>query len=283
VKKLVDEGKDDGKIHGSWQGGTEHVVSQRQRSRSRSPRWRPRNSHEEKHAADHLFSQNEGRRKSEGSSSHVRSSPNFVSSYLSKADRGSYQRYAQPLERSVYEGEKWTADIRGKELDPGFRGDQRVFPSTLEELEQEFLKEALELFRVKCTDEDEENMKHRERLSEIRKAFQNNMISVRGRQAKQCEDFMRRETHALQRPYQQQLDRSHSSYNGIGNAGYGSIGAGVSGHGHYVENSNAEHQNSRFSASYDVFQATRLSAYGEREPPYNASLYGNPQTFRTYR
>jgi len=282
VRKLVNEGEDDGKNHSSRQGRTEHTASQRQHSRSRSPRWRPRNSHEEKHAADHHFSQIEGRRKSEGGSSHGRSSPNFASSYLSKADRGSYQRHGQALERSMYEGEKWVPDVRGKELDPGFRGDQRVFPHTLEELEQEFSKEALELFRMKCTDEDEENMKHRERLSALREAFQKNMISIRVRQAKQWEDFMHRETHALQRQYQQQLDRSHSSYNGIGNAGYGSITGGVSGHNHYMENSITERQNSRYSASYDVFQGTRPNAYGERET-YNAGLYGNPQPFRTYR
>lgn len=283
VRKLVNEGEDDGKNHSSWQGRTEHAASQRQRSRSRSPRWKPHNSHEEKYAADHHFSQNEGRRKSEGSSSHGRGSPNFSSSYLSKADRGSYQRHGQALERSVYEGEKWAADVRVKELDPVFRRDRPVLPHTLEELEQEFSKEALELFRVKSTDEDEENMKHRERLSEIREAFQKNMISLRARQLKQWEDFMHRETHAVQRQYQQQLDRSHSSYNGIGGAGYGSIIAGgVGGHGHYAENSSMEQPNSRYSASYDVFQGTRPNAYGEREP-YNAGLYGNPQTFRPYR
>lgn len=282
VKKLVNEGENDGKNHISQQGRTEHTTSRRQHSRSRSPRWRPRNSHEEKHAADKHFSQNEGRRKSEGSSSHGRSSPNFASLYLSKADHGSYQNHEQSLERSAYDREKWVADVRGKELDPGFRGEQRVFPHTLEELEQEFSKEALDLFRVKNIDEEEENMKHRERLSKIREAFPKNMITIRARQTKQWEDFMRRETHALQRQYQHQLDHSHSSYNGIGNAAYGSVAGGIGGHGNYVDNSSMEHQNSRYSASYDVFQATRPNAYGEREP-YNAGLYGNPQAFRTYR
>ena len=60
----------------------------------------------------------------------------------------------------MYEGEKREADVWGKEIDPLFRHDRLILVDTLEELEKEFSKVALELFKVKSTNEDEENMRY---------------------------------------------------------------------------------------------------------------------------
>eukprot|EP01018_Ginkgo_biloba_P021088 Gb_25679 [translate_table: standard] len=295
VKKLVNEAEDEGKNQSSRQSRsshrgfsdenppiaapTQHVGSQRHHSASESPsHLGSRNSNEEKHATDHIFSHIEGRRKFEGSSSQGRSSPNSIPSLLHKAERGSYQRHGQAQERGMYEGEMWAADPRVKEFDAGFKSEQHAFPKALEELEQEFLKEAMQLFGGRSAEEDEENMKHRAQLREIRDAFQKSMIALRARQASQWEEFMRREAHAPQRQYHQQAEYGHQSYSGLGNAGYG----GVGGHGPYGENASIEPQ-SRFSASYDIYQGSEPNHVYGGKPPYNSGVYGNPQTYRSYR
>lgn len=299
VKKLVNEAEDGGKSPGLLQGShrglndentssaapKQQFSSQRHRSRSGSPSrmgsWH-RNSKEERPISDNRFSQLEGGRKFEGSSSHIKNSPNIGPSYSNKSDRSSYQHHGQAVERGVHEGEKWPADLRGKELGAGFRSEHHTFPKSLEELEQDFLKEALDIFGAKSAEEDDEKMRHRERLKEIREAFQKNMVSSRARQMKQWEEFMHREAHAPQRLYQQKLDRGHQVYSRVGSAVYGGIDGGTGNHGTYEERHPMEQQSGKFSASYDIYQGPRPDLYGGKAP-YNADPYENSQTFHNYR
>ncbi|KAH9326750.1 hypothetical protein KI387_006928 [Taxus chinensis] len=302
VKKLVNEAEDGGKSPGLPQSRGLHrgfndenpssvaqrqyVSSQRHRSTSGSPSRfgsRHRNSKEEKLTSDIRFSQLEGGRKFDGSSSHSKKSPNFAALYSNKSDSSSYQHHGQAVERSVHEGEKWLADPRGKESEAGIRSEYYAFPKTLEELEQDFQKEALDIFGAKSAEEDDEKMKHRERLRAIREAFQKNMVSLQARQMRQWEEFMHREAHAPQRHYQQQLDRSQQVYNRVGSAAYDGAGGGVVGnHGPYGGNRPMEQQIGKYTASHDIYQGPRPDLYGGKAP-YNADLYDNPQAFRNYR
>lgn len=63
-----------------------------------------------------------------------------------------------------YRTDGWDSERRGSDMQSGRQFDQPAFPKTLEELEMEFKREAMELGRIRDKEEDEENYKHREVL-----------------------------------------------------------------------------------------------------------------------
>jgi hypothetical protein len=58
----------------------------------------------------------------------------------------------------------WDTERRGSDLQSGHRFEYSTFPQTLEELELEHKREAMELARICDKEEDDENYKHREVL-----------------------------------------------------------------------------------------------------------------------
>lgn len=61
-----------------------------------------------------------------------------------------------------YRTDGWDTERRGSDLQSGHHFEYSTFPQTLEELELEYKKEAMELSRIRNKEEDEENYKHRE-------------------------------------------------------------------------------------------------------------------------
>nr|KJB06790.1 hypothetical protein B456_001G145000 [Gossypium raimondii] len=62
----------------------------------------------------------------------------------------------------AYRTEGWDTERRGSDLQSGNQFEYHAFPQTLDELELEFKREAMELGRIRDKEEDEENYKHRE-------------------------------------------------------------------------------------------------------------------------
>ncbi|KAG8488812.1 hypothetical protein CXB51_016822 [Gossypium anomalum] len=64
----------------------------------------------------------------------------------------------------AYRTEGWDTERRGSDLQSGNQFEYHAFPQTLDELELEFKREAMELGRIRDKEEDEENYKHRENI-----------------------------------------------------------------------------------------------------------------------
>lgn len=56
----------------------------------------------------------------------------------------------------------WVNERRGSEIQSSRNFEHPAFPHTLEELELEYKREAMELGSIRDKEEDEENYKHRE-------------------------------------------------------------------------------------------------------------------------
>ncbi|ONK61692.1 uncharacterized protein A4U43_C08F32580 [Asparagus officinalis] len=63
-------------------------------------------------------------------------------------------------------------------------------PQTLEELEMEFKREAMDIGRLRDQEEDEENYKHREYVRELRENYMKKLAVMRGMHLKQWEEFL---------------------------------------------------------------------------------------------
>ncbi|XP_021904429.1 uncharacterized protein LOC110819510 isoform X2 [Carica papaya] len=61
-----------------------------------------------------------------------------------------------------YRTERWDSERRGSDVQLGHQFEHTTFPQTLEELELEYKREAMDLERIRDKEEDEENYKHRE-------------------------------------------------------------------------------------------------------------------------
>jgi len=71
----------------------------------------------------------------------------------------------------TYRNDGWDSHRRESGIQPGQQFDHNAPPHTLEELELEYKKEAMELMKIRDREEDEENLKHREVCS-----LENNML-----------------------------------------------------------------------------------------------------------
>lgn len=63
---------------------------------------------------------------------------------------------------STFRNDGWDSHRREVGIQPAQQFDHNASPKTLEELELEYKKEAMELMKIRDREEDEENFKHRE-------------------------------------------------------------------------------------------------------------------------
>ncbi|MCL7030965.1 hypothetical protein MKW94_026643 [Papaver nudicaule] len=139
--------------------------------------------------------------------------------------------YANNAASNLYDGHNhiigsgrpdgWNIEKRVPEVNPGGgRFEFPAYPKTLEELELEYKREAIELSRVRDSEEDEENYKHRENIREMRENCIKKMAIQRGIHAKQWEEFLQLD---IQRR-EQQAARQQSLAQGYGTGGSGRYG-----------------------------------------------------------
>ncbi|KAL3818229.1 hypothetical protein ACJIZ3_004134 [Penstemon smallii] len=101
-----------------------------------------------------------------------------------------------------YRTDGWNVERGGS----GRNFEYPPFPKTLEELELQHKREAMELARFRDKEEDEENYKHREAIRETRESYLNKIGMLKGTHAKMWEEFLQLE--GLRR---QQEARQHIS------------------------------------------------------------------------
>ncbi|KAF3331619.1 hypothetical protein FCM35_KLT03025 [Carex littledalei] len=87
-------------------------------------------------------------------------------------------------------------------LEGGYKDNASV-PQTIDALEQRFLQDLTKLLKEQHDTEDAEFSRHRGRLNEINTQFQEKLVSLRAKQGKIREDFLRKESQSRLQQYQQ--------------------------------------------------------------------------------
>ncbi|XP_010267927.1 PREDICTED: uncharacterized protein LOC104605029 isoform X2 [Nelumbo nucifera] len=117
-------------------------------------------------------------------------------------------------------GDGWDAEGHGPDMHSGLKFDHPGYPQTLEELELEYKREAMELGRIRDKEEDEENYKHREAIRELRENYMKKLVIQRGMHAKQWEEFLEFDVQRRQRARQHMSASGFGSYNHPGYSDY---------------------------------------------------------------
>ncbi|KAK1277427.1 hypothetical protein QJS04_geneDACA015890 [Acorus gramineus] len=182
---------------------------------------------------------------------------------------GSYDGHARNV--GVNKNVDWDAERRGADTQPSGKPQFPAYPQTLEELETEFKREAMEIGRIRDEEEDEENYKHRERVRELRENYMKKLAIMRGMQSKKWKEFFQSNNQQLQHARQ---NMSASGYNAHNHTGYSDYD-GASGNPRYAGNNfpadsrarypfpPENYSSSRPNDSYGDFQRQRNDGFGK--------------------
>ncbi|KAJ6686733.1 hypothetical protein OIU79_016483 [Salix purpurea] len=165
----------------------------------------------------------------------------------------------------------WDTERRGSDLQSGHRFEYSTFPQTLEELELEYKREAMELARICVKEEDDENQKHRETIREIGENYMQKLVILRGAHTRQWEDFLQQDVQMRQQ--QPRQPASVSGFGGYKQHSYSEYDAS-SATPHYAGTSltmdsrprysnNMENYSSRPHDTFGEFQHQRREAFGK--------------------
>ncbi|KAK4558242.1 hypothetical protein RGQ29_007840 [Quercus rubra] len=146
-----------------------------------------------------------------------------------------------------------------------------LLTQTLEELEMEYKRDAMELGRIRDKEEDEENYRHREAIREMRENYMKQLASLRGTHAKQWEEFLQLD--AQRRQQQPRQPMPTSGFGGYKQHGYSDYD-GTSANPHYAGANLAmdsrsrypnpmENYSSRPNENFSDFQRQRREDYGK--------------------
>uniref|UniRef100_A0A1J3GPE4 CCHC-type domain-containing protein n=1 Tax=Noccaea caerulescens TaxID=107243 RepID=A0A1J3GPE4_NOCCA len=296
-------------VHKVKEDGEIKTSSASHRSRSRSPRRasvgppRARNSEplRQHPPPPHGFSERPGRqdkfmenRVRENQRNASRGSPQAYGSERARSrsthskspGRPRYSGWDKPYDRqksevSGYRSERWDQERMGGsgDIQVSHQFERPAFPQTLEELELEYTRDAMELAKKREKEEDEENNKHRETMRELRESYMKKLAGLRGVNAKQWEEFLqqdaqRRQQQARQQssglsygsnnyrqfpPYADQFDDGYSA----NPPPYGGNNVPMDSEGRYpnhVKNYSSRHQDNNYGTG---FQRQRRGDYGK--------------------
>ncbi|XP_010468966.1 PREDICTED: uncharacterized protein LOC104749085 [Camelina sativa] len=230
-------------VHKVKKDGEMKSSSVSHRSRSRSPRRtsvgppRARNSepqgqHLPSHGSSSSFSERSGRqdkfvdnrvreenRVLENQRNVYRGSPQAYgsdrarsrSTHSKSPGRPRYSGWDKPYDRqksevSGYRSERWDQERMGgsSDIQVSQQFERPPVPQSLEELELEYTRDAMELEKKRDKEEDEENIKHRETIRELRESYMKKQAGLRGMNAKQWDEFLQLDAQRRQQQARQQ-------------------------------------------------------------------------------
>ncbi|WCJ22349.1 Zinc knuckle (CCHC-type) family protein [Euphorbia peplus] len=190
---------------------------------------------------------------------------------------GSYDSRNQSV--GGYRNDGWETERRGHELPPARDGRQfeySTFPQTLEDLELEHKREAIELGKIRDKEEDEENYTHRETLREMRENYMQKLAVLRNTHARQWEEFLQLDAQRREQTARQQIPSSgfggykqHSfpDYDGSAvNPHYNPAGLPMDSRARYPNH--VENYSSRTHESFGEFQRQRREEFGKAYDRY---------------
>ncbi|KAF7121419.1 hypothetical protein RHSIM_Rhsim13G0003100 [Rhododendron simsii] len=182
----------------------------------------------------------------------------------------SYDGHNQSM--GVQRTDGWVNERRGSEIQSSRNFEHPAFPHTLEELELEYKREAMELGSIRDKEEDEENYKHREAVREMKENYVKKLALQRGIHAKQWEEFLQLDAQRRQQRSRQQI--SSSGFGGYkqpsypeydspsGSAHYAGASMPMDSRGRY-QNTTDNYPSSRPHDTYGDFQRQRREDYGK--------------------
>ncbi|KAJ6816659.1 uncharacterized protein M6B38_415155 [Iris pallida] len=244
VHKIIQDG-DKGKNKGSTSSqrirsrspdptpvGSRYRRSDSQRSHSspgNTPRFHGRVSSQERGIEDRV--REDLQKLSRNTSSHGRAYANDGARSQSAHSRSpprptfggdAYNSFSHNRNTVMHKTENWNMERYATD----FRSEQKVefptFPQTLEELEMEFKREALEVGKFHDKEEDEENHRHREYVRELRENYMKKLANLRGLHLKQWEEFLQLDTQRRQQVRQNAYTQpAYPEYNQSRDAHYG--------------------------------------------------------------
>ncbi|KAI5424858.1 uncharacterized protein LOC127132596 [Lathyrus oleraceus] len=113
---------------------------------------------------------------------------------------------------STFRNDGWDSHRREVGIQPAQQFDHNASPKTLEELELEYKKEAMELMKIRDREEDEENFKHREAIKDLREKYMNKVALVSATHAKQWDEFFKLDAQRRQQQAIQQMSPGYRGY-----------------------------------------------------------------------
>ncbi|XP_044494277.1 uncharacterized protein LOC123217353 isoform X2 [Mangifera indica] len=171
-----------------------------------------------------------------------------------------------------YRNNGWNSERRGSDMHSSRQMEHQTFSQTLEDLELEYKREAMELGRIRDKEEDEENYKHRETIREMRENYTKKLTHLRGMHAKQWEDFLQIEAQRRQQQVQEQMpisgfggykQHNYSNYDGSStNTHFAGASVPMDSRGRYT-NPVENYHPSRSHDSYGGFQSQRREDFGK--------------------
>lgn len=196
----------------------------------------------------HAYGSDGGR----GRSSHSKSPA--PSSYAGNS-YNSYEGHTQ--NRGGIRTDGWNAERGVSNMQSGRNFDFPSFPQTLEELELQYKREAMELARIRDREEDEENDKHREAVREIRENYMKKVAMLKGVHANMWEEFLQLEGQRRQQA------RQHISASGFGNYKQPSYPEFDSSSGNFHHSGTSIHSRGRYPNAMDSYPSSRPSDYDD--------------------
>ncbi|KAK1317738.1 hypothetical protein QJS10_CPA05g00178 [Acorus calamus] len=177
---------------------------------------------------------------------------------------GSYDGHARNV--GVNKNVDWDAERRGADIQPSGKPQFPTYPQTLEELETEFKREAMEIGRIRDEEEDEENYKHPRQG--IERDYMKKLAIMRGMQSKKWEEFFQSNNQQLQLQHDRQ-NMSAFGYNAHNHTGYSDYD-GASGNPRYAGNNFPMDSRGRYPFPTENYSSSRPNdGYGDFQPQGN--------------
>uniref|UniRef100_A0A1D1YQ69 5'-3' exoribonuclease 4 n=2 Tax=Anthurium amnicola TaxID=1678845 RepID=A0A1D1YQ69_9ARAE len=122
----------------------------------------------------------------------------------------SHDAYRQTTD--MHKTDRWEPERRGMDALSGHHNFP-FYAQTLEELETEFKKEAMEVGTYRDKEEDEENYRHRECIRELRENYMKKLEATRALHTKQWDEFLQLGFQRQQRAHQHLEMSGYAVYN----------------------------------------------------------------------
>ncbi|GAB4830597.1 hypothetical protein Ancab_020363 [Ancistrocladus abbreviatus] len=118
----------------------------------------------------------------------------------------SYNSYdAHRQSSGPYRPDGWSIERRGSDVHSNHKFESSSLSQTLEELESEYEREAMNLGTIRDQQEDEEISKHREAIKELREVYMKKVAMLRSTHAKQWDEFLQIDARKQQQQARQQM------------------------------------------------------------------------------
>ncbi|KAL2894343.1 Cytidylate kinase [Bienertia sinuspersici] len=213
------------------------------------------------------------------------------SSHSRSPARIPYSGCSYIMYEGLYRSQGWEIERQGSDVHSDNKFEHPSLPQTLEEVELEYKREAMDLARHRDKQEDEENLKHREvgvsvhvqmrvhvfvimrrlAIRELKDSYMERLSGLRGSHAKQWDEFLHLDAQTRQQQVQQQQHMSTARFGGYQPStfsDYGSLrsqpfaGSNMERRGQYT-NPGDNYPHSRPRDAYHDFQHQRLDGgYG---------------------